>query len=453
MLNAIRLDFITRHSNYHFFVIGTHETHFIAARCLGVKVLRFAICFGKKLLRWHDRSGTEYIVALITLGGYVQMLDESEDVVPPNELHLAYNRQPFYKKFLIVSAGPFVNVACALLLYWLLFVIGVVTVKPIIGSIHANSIAAAAGMQGEQEIIQVDNVPTQTWTSVLFRVLAHAGNQDHVKLETKDMSSQKTHSYLLDLSNWHMNELIPNPFTSLGIIPYEPPIPLVIGLIAKKSPAVKSNLQVGDKIVAINRIPIKNWDELITFVISHPDQTALFTLEQHGKTRTTPVAIGVKRNIFLQKTGYLGISPTFTMPPELLHTMQFGPYAAMEHAWKEITDFTYFNFVILGKLFTGKLSLQSLGGPIAIFQTAGEALNRGMVVFVGFLAFISLSIGLVNLLPIPGLDGGHLFMQIIESLIRRPIPLAIQLLLYRLGFIFIILILIQTVMNDLLRMY
>lgn len=167
-----------------FFVIGTHEAaHFITARLLKVKVLRFSIGFGKSLARWYDKKGTEYVLALIPLGGYVKMLDEREGDVAPEEVHLAFNRQPFYKKFLIVLAGPAANIFCAFILYWLIFMIGFVNIRPIIGEVAPGSIAANGGLKMKQEIIRVDDRKTSNWTSVLFRILAHAGNQDQLKVE------------------------------------------------------------------------------------------------------------------------------------------------------------------------------------------------------------------------------------------------------------------------------
>ena len=435
------------------FVIGTHESaHFLAARLLGVKVLRFSIGFGKTLWSRRDKTGTEYVLALIPLGGYVQMLDEREGQVDKHELPLAYNRQPFYKKTLIVLAGPAINILCAILLYWLIFVIGFVTMKPIIGTVHAHSIASEAGMQGQQEIIRIDNVPTQGWMDILFRVLMHAGNQDHIKIETKAVATQKTQTYLLDLSNWHLNELNPDPLVSLGLIPYEPPIPLIIGTIVKQSPAALANLKMGDKIIEINKIKITTWDALVTLISSHPEQTVMMTLERNGKVTTLPVLIGSQRNIFLHKTGYLGIAPTFKMPPELLQPIKYSPLAAVPRAWQEVSHFIYFNLMVISKLITGKLSLQTLGGPITIFESAGEALNIGFIAFTAFLAFLSLSIGLINLLPIPGLDGGHLFIQAIEFIIRRPIPEKWLMALYRLGLLLIVFVLIQALVNDLLRL-
>lgn len=436
-----------------FFVIGTHEAaHFLMARAVGVKVLRFSIGFGKALFRWHDKSGTEYVFALIPLGGYVKMLGEDDHDVPPKDLPFAYNRQPFYKKFLIVLAGPATNILCAFLLYWLLFTIGFVTVKPIIGSITPHSIAANAGMQGKQEIVGVDGSETLTWNGAMFRLLAHIGDHDTTKIETRKSAEQKTETYSLDITNWHMNELTPDPLTSLGIIPYDPPIPLVIAAINEDSPAAQSDLKIGDKILAINHTPVKNWLEIVTFIQKHPDETFVFNLERSNKKIAIHVSIGHQRSLLLQKTGYLGIGPAFKMPKELLQTIKYDPFTAFFRAGKELKDITYFNLILFGKMITGKLSLESLGGPITIFETASDAINYGFIPFIGFLAFLSLSIGIINFFPIPGLDGGHLFMQIVELIIRRPIPEKVQLVLFRLGFLFIILILMRALVNDILRL-
>jgi regulator of sigma E protease len=250
-----------------------------------------------------------------------------------------------------------------------------------------------------------------------------------------------------------MNELTPDPLTSLGIIPYDPPIPLVIAAINNDSPAVQSDLKIGDKILAINHTPVKNWLEIVTFIQNHPDETFAFNLERDNKKIVVQVSIGHQRGLLLQKTGYLGISPAFKMPKELLQTIKYSPLVAFARAGKEIKDITYFNLILFGKMVTGKLSLESLGGPITIFETAGDAINYGFVAFIGFLAFLSLSIGIINFFQIPGLDGGHLFMQIIELIIRRPIPEKVQLVLFRLGFLFIILILTRALVNDILRLY
>lgn len=261
---------------------------------------------------------------------------------------------------LVVLAGPAANIFCAFALYWLLFVIGITTVKPVIGTISPGSIAAVSGMQANQEIINVDNHNTSSWISVIFRILAHAGDQDKLLIETRSLTNNTQKTYQLKLTHWQLNELTPEPLESLGIEPYAPPI---------------------------------------------------------------------------------------------LIDIHYSPIAAIKPAWQQITQFTYFNFLLFGKMLTGKISLQSLGGPITIFQTAGDALNYGLRTFISFLAFLSISIGIINLLPIPGLDGGHLLIQCIETVIRRPLPERLLLLLFRLGFIFIIVILVQALVNDVVRLF
>lgn len=437
-----------------FFVIGTHEyAHFQVARLLGVKILRFSIGFGKTLFHWRDKKGTEYVIALIPLGGYVKMLDEQEGEVHPRDLKHAFNRQPFYKKFLIVLAGPVMNILCAFILYWLIFVIGFTTVKPIIGDITPRSIAAEGGLKANQEIVRVDNSNTTSWTKIMLLLITHAGNQDHLKIEVKEPDQNTTSSHILDLSNWHMQALSPNPLSELGITPYEPKIPLIIGTIAADSPASISALKVGDTILAINKKPIKNWNTILTYIVKHPQQTFIFTIERAGKVSELPVHIGKQGGWLSEKTGYLGISPQFTWPEALLQQIKYSPVQALGRAWEEISDFTYFNLLLFGKILTGKLSLQSLGGPITIFESAGTALNSGFLSFIGFLAFLSISIGIINLLPIPGLDGGHLLLQTIELIIRRSIPEKFLLNIYRVGFLLIFFILIQAIMNDILRLY
>ncbi len=395
------------------------------------------------------------MLALIPLGGYVKMLDENEGDVPKEQLHLAFNHQPFYKKFLIVAAGPATNILCALVLYWVIFVVGFTTIRPQIGSISKSSIAAESGLQPKQEIIAVDGSKTSTWTGVILRLVAHAGDQDHIKFEIQNPANiqPKTETHILDLSNWHLNNLSPDPLSSIGITPYVPDIPLIINVITANSPAAASPLQKGDKIIAIDNKPIKDWDEILTTITDHPSQTLTFTVERNGNTMTLPVAIGYQRSFIFFKSGYLGIGPNFKWPKEFLQEIKYAPFPAALRAWQEISDFTYFNLLLFWKLLTGKLSLQSLGGPITIFQSAGSALNSGFLSFIGFLAFLSISIGIINLLPIPGLDGGHLFIQTIEFIIRRPVPERVLSVLYRLGFVLILFVLIQALINDVLRLY
>ncbi len=348
-------------------IIGIHEAgHFFVAKLLGIKVLRFSLGFGKALLRWHDKTGTEYVVAAIPLGGYVKMLDENEDPVPAKELPFAFNRQPLYKRTAVIIAGPLANMLLAFLLYWALFMLGFTSILPIIGKVAPHSIAAEAGIQSQQEIISIDNHATPSWIKVIIKLLPHVGNKNYLQITTKSLATQQTKAYTLNLVNWKMDNLKPDPLESLGITPYVPP--------------------------------------------------------------QTP------------------------WPKEFLRKNQYPPLIAFTYAWDDTITFIKLNFLMLGKLFSGKISLESLSGPIAIFGSAGAALNKGVVPFIGFLAYLSIAIGIVNILPIPGLDGGHLVFQLIELIMRRPVSLRVQLLFYRIGIIILLLLITQAVVNDLLRL-
>jgi len=348
-----------------FIIIGFHEFgHYLVAKLVGVRVLRFSLGFGKILFSKTDRTGTQFAISAIPLGGYVQMLDEDEGIVAESDKNFAFNRQAFWKKFLIIAAGPLFNLILALILYWFIFMIGFNSVSPVIGKTTPNSIAAKANLQAKDEIIKIDNIPVASWMSVIIRIISHTGNKDKLTITTRSTSGNVT-THLLDLTTWKMDDLKPDPLGSLGIKIFEP------------------------------------------------------TKEELKK---------------------------------YIHHNQYGPILAFSHAWQNTKDFTWLNLDFMGKLFTGKVSLQSLGGPISIFSGAGEALKDGAIAFMSFLAFISIAIGVVNILPIPGLDGGHLLFKSIEAILGRPIPERILLLFYRIGFALIILLSIRAIANDILRL-
>ncbi len=434
-------------------VVGVHEFgHFIVARLLGIKVLRFSIGFGKAIYKRYDKKGTEYVLAPIPLGGYVKLLDENEAPVAENEKHLAFNRQPLYKRFLVILAGPLFNVLLAFIIYWLVYMIGFTTLIPIIGEVAPHSIAEKAGLKPQQEILRIDNRVTSSWTNVIVRIFLRAGETEQMQFQIKNLADQTIYMRSLNLITWHMDELKPDPLQSLGITPYTPPIPMIIGVVQPNSPATSANLAVGDKIIAVETIPKLNWDTLVDKIAEHPNETLSFTIQRDKKVFNMPVTIGYHRDLFFQKTGFLGISPKFSWPENLLRKNKYGPLAAMPHALQNITDLTYLNFIVLGKLFTGKLSLKSLSGPVAIFEGAGISFNAGIIPFLSFLAFLSISIGIINVLPIPGLDGGHLLFQLLEFILRRPVPLHVQALFYRFGMIILLLIVMQAVINDIMRL-
>jgi len=436
-------------------IIGIHEfAHFIVARLLGIKVLRFSIGFGKKLWSRYDTKGTEYVIAAIPLGGYVKMLDANEETVDIDDLPYTFSHQPFYKKFLVVIAGPFSNLLLAFFLYWILFVTGFESIAPVIGKVTPHSIFADAGIKSNVEIIQIDHIPTSSWMAVLIRILSRTGDTGKMQIEVKSFTNQtpSLKQYQVDLTHWHMDDLKPDPFISLGIEPYEPEIPAIIDEISSDSPAAKAGLKKGDRILALNKIKITNWLELVTEIDKHPDENINLTIERNKKQYDLSVKTDYQRDILFKKHGFLGISPQFEWPKNLIRKNQYNPVNALSHAWQNTFDFTYLNLIIIGKLLTGKVSLQSLGGPLTIFQSAGSALNQGIALFLSFLAFLSISVGIINIFPIPGLDGGHILFQAIEAIIRRPISLRALQLCYKIGFIILFLLIFQSIINDVLRL-
>jgi RIP metalloprotease RseP len=291
---------------------------------------------------------------------------------------------------------------------------------------------------------------TPTWTAVIIHLLTQAGDQGYMQIAGTKNGVNSTHT--LDLSNWRMDDLKPDPLKSLGIKPYEPEIPAIVGKIAANSPASQSELKIGDKILTMNGQPVKSWEEVMKIISDHPDTTLPVSITRNNVSKNISIPIGYKRNVWLKKTGYLGIGPQFEWPKNLLHKNKYSPMEALKYAWNDTNNFIKLNFIILGKMLTGKISIQSLGGPISIFEIAGESLNNGIIPYLVFLAFLSISIGVINILPIPGLDGGHILFQAIEVVSRRPASLRLQFLLYRLGFIFLLLLIIQTLFNDILRL-
>lgn len=432
-------------------VVGIHEFgHFIVARLVGVKVLRFSIGFGKSLFSWHDKSGTEYVLAAIPLGGYVKMLDEHEEPVPTAQLPYAFNRQPFWKKFAIVIAGPLFNLIFAFVIYWLLFMIGFISVIPMIGKITPHSIAADAGMKPQQEIVSINDKPTRNWSSIIINLLTELGDKKNLQISTEN-SDKKISSYELNLSHWKINDLRPDPLESLGIEPYSPTVTAMVGKVLPKSPAA-TTLKPGDVILAVNNIVVDDWNGLMVMVDKNPEKVLTFKIKRHGIISDIRIKTTYTYDLFFKKHGSLGIIAQFEWPKKLLRENKYGPIAAATHAWNDTKDFCNLNYIILKKLVTGKISVSSLGGPITIFQSAGTALNHGIMPFLNFLAFLSISIGLINVLPVPGLDGGHVLIQTIELIMRRPLPSRVLLLFYRLGFILILLLITQALINDIQRL-
>lgn len=438
------------------FVIGVHELgHFVAAKWMGVKVICFSLGFGKKLFCLRDKHGTEYALSMIPLGGYVKLLDEREGYVAPEEQILAFNRKPAIKKIVILTSGVICNLLLGILAYWWMFTIGFITVVPVIGSVQPDSIAAQAGLKRNDKIVRIGGHSVTDWRGVVLHLFRYYGDKNLLCIETESLFQPKYFQCRnLNLASWKMDELTPNPLESLGISPYTPKIPAVIDHFTREaSPQTRALLERGDKIISIEKNKIGDWTELLRFIQKNPGKSVRFIIKRDEKILPISLTLGSKRALNLKKKGYLGIGNGFVWPDQFLTSNRYPVFQALQKAIQESIDLLLLNVMIIGKLLVGKISLYSLGGPIAIFVTTETAVGIGFDAILNVLGFVSLSLAIVNFLPIPGLDGGHVLITLIERIRRKPVSMRVQTLLYRLGIIFILMLLLIAIGNDLARLF
>ncbi|MFT3742062.1 MAG: RIP metalloprotease RseP [Gammaproteobacteria bacterium] len=434
-------------------LITVHEFgHFIVAKLLKVKVVRFSVGFGKALWKHQAKSGTEYQIAWLPLGGYVKLLDENEAPVPPQDQPRAFNRQALWKRASIVLAGPGINILFAILAFWMVAFIGKDEVKPIIGAILPNTPAAIAQLPPKSEIVALNDQPVHSWQKISMKLIERFGSTGNLPITVRDKKG--TQRYLLPLQEWSpKDELQPDPLASLGIEPYQLFIPPVIHRIVPDGPAAHSNLRLNDRILAINGKPVKSWMDFVQILRQYPKQTLSLTVQRGSKMGDVTVKTGRRLGGY-QWIGYLGVEPLKPeWPADMQYNIYYAPWPALKYAARETYDFSVFHFVVLGKMITGEISFRGIGGPISIYETTSLAFSQGLPIYLGFLGILSVMLACVNILPIPGLDGGHLLFYVFEAILGRPLSLRWQMLILRLGFIVLILIMVQATVNDVLRWF
>lgn len=435
-------------------LVTIHEYgHFWVARRFGIKVLRFSIGFGKPLWRRVGKDGTEYVIAWLPLGGYVKLLDEREGEVPPNEKHLEFNTKPLWVRAAVLLAGPVTNWLLGIILFWIIFLVGIEQPKPIIGKVLPNSIAAQAGIKPQDQISQIDTHETATWMRAMIAIIYRLGEKGDMVIKVLPQNSSESENRLLHLAQWQVSGLTPEPLKSLGIVPYTPNIPPVIKTVLKNGAADKGGLMPGDKITAVAGVPVKDWENFLEIIQKNPGKTINITFERDSQKKNLNILIGKKVENF-KEVGFLGIAPqAVEFPDNMKYKPQYNVLTALGAAWNETAMFTKFNYVVLGKMVIGQVSFQGLGGPITIFTSADNALKQGIIVYLSFLALFSVMLASINILPIPGLDGGHLLLLLIELVRGRPLPVATQILLLRVGIIVLIVIMFQATVNDVMRLF
>lgn len=432
-------------------LVAVHEWgHFWVARRCGVKVQRFSIGFGKALWRREDKLGTEYVIAAIPLGGYVKMLDERVEQVSQEELPMAFNRQHVLKRIAIIAAGPMVNFLFAIFVLFIAFMVGQQSVKPVIGEVSPSSIAQQAGLRSGMIINEIGGRQTIDWEAVNYELVSHIGDSELVmRVDTNKGFEQ---DITLNLQQWQFDQETQTSFESLGFSTYRPRIYTELAVVDENSPGYAAGLRKDDRIIAIDGTSFEKWEQIVKFIQSHPGKSVVMEIERDGQNMQLTATFGSKQTNGNQY-GFLGVSPKFDpWPEEYVFEQQYGPVDAFVAGTKKTWRLMTLSVEMIGKLFTGDVSVKNLSGPISIAQGAGNTTSYGFVYFLGFLALISVNLGIINLFPLPVLDGGHLLYYFIELFTGRPVSESVQEIGFKIGGIVLLMLMFLAIFNDFARL-
>lgn len=431
-----------------------HELgHYWVARRCGVKVLRFSVGFGKPIYSKRFAGGeTEWVISAVPLGGYVKMLDEREGVVEAHELHRAFNRQPVLRRMAIVVAGPLANLLLAIILYWALFMHGVPGLKPVLGEVAAHTPAAAAQLQAQETILSIDDEPMPGWQEVRWALLHHALQGGEVHVEGRTQQGQIV-QHTLDMSALAPSDLDGDFMPKLGLQVYQPPVYPVIGQVLAGGAAARAGLHADDRILRVNGSELAMWKDWVEWVRGHPAQTLHLEIARAGRTLLLDVTPDAVEEAGKQ-VGKIGAAPYIDQ--QVLEAMRtevsYAPAAALLQALRRTWETTTVSLQMMGRMIMGEVSLKNLSGPITIADYAGQSAQMGLVPYVGFLALISISLGVLNLLPVPLLDGGHLLYYTVELFKGSPVSEKAWEIGQRLGIAILGSMMILALYNDFSRL-
>ncbi|EME9802650.1 sigma E protease regulator RseP [Vibrio alginolyticus] len=435
-------------------LVAVHEFgHFWVARRCGVKVEKFSIGFGKSIWSKVGKDGTEYSISMIPLGGYVKMVDSRVDEVPEHEKPLAFDKKPLWKRTSIVAAGPIFNFLFAIFAYWLVFLIGIPAVKPVIGEVTPNSIVAEAGIESGMELKSISGIKTPDWESVNMGLISHIGDDLMTVILTSanEVGSEVTKT--LDLREWKFDPETQSAMQSLGFTPYTPEVYRVIEQVSQGGAAEKAGVLPGDEVVAIGQQRVTEWKQVVEAVRSNPDTPLELTVLRQGYEQTLTLTPGSRELANKEVVGFAGIAPKVAEWPESYRfDLQFGVFESIGKAVDKTGQVIGLTISMLKKLIVGDVGLNNLSGPISIAKGAGATADYGLVYFLGFLALISVNLGIINLVPLPMLDGGHLLFFAIEAVIRRPVPEKVQEMGFRIGGAIIFSLMALALFNDFTRL-
>ena len=436
-------------------LIVFHEFgHYLMARWCGVKVLRFSIGFGQPLLskRW-GKDQTEWVIAAFPLGGYVKMLDEREGSVAPQELPQSFNRKPVAHRFAIVAAGPAANFLLAILLYWLLFMLGVAAIKPVIGTVPPATPAAFAGFERGETITKIGGEPVTTWQDARWLLLSHVVDQSSpVTVETVNPLGH-VDVRQVDVTDIQPDDLDGDFLKKIGLTIYQPDMEPIIAQVTPESAGSRAGLRAGDRILEVNRKQIALWEELVQEIRANPGTLLRLRIQRSGETVSIEV-IPDTATEGSEKVGKLGIGPKIDQAEfeKLMVEISYAPGTAMVRAISKTWETSVFTLQMLGKMLAGQVSWKNVSGPITIADYAGKSAQMGVAPYLGFLALISISLGVLNLLPIPVLDGGHLMYYVIEIIKGSPLSAKTAEIGQQVGMALLFALMAFAIYNDVVRL-
>ena len=436
-------------------LIVFHEFgHFFVARLCGVRVLRFSLGFGRPV--WSRRLGrdrTEWAIGAFPLGGYVKMLDEREAPVAGSELHRAFNRQNVWRRTAIVAAGPIANFLLAILLYWVMFVHGVPGVRPAIGEAPANTPAAMAHVAPGELVTRVAGEEVRTWQELRWRLLEHVVERGTVTIETESLKGDINERHL-DLRSIDSDALDTDFLTVLGLVPYQPPMPPVIGRVVDGSPAATGGLKDGDAIVAIEGRPVTLWHEMVREIRARPGAQIAIDLVRGGQ-RLHVVVTASDEGEGGVRIGRIGVGPK--NDPDTMRRyvteVRHGPVDAVGVAMRKTWEASRFTLEMMWKMVRGQVSIKNLSGPLTIADYAGQSAQMGWLAYVSFVALVSISLGVLNLLPVPLLDGGHLMYYAVEIFKGSPVSERTLEIGQRIGMFLLMTLMAFAIYNDIQRLF
>lgn len=437
-------------------LITFHEFgHYWAARRCDVKILKFSIGFGKAV--WKRNFGpdsTEFVIAALPLGGYVKMLDEREGAVAPDELDRAFNNKPIRHRFAIVAAGPVFNFLFAVGAYWIMYLIGITGLRPVVGAVEPGSPAGQAGIRSGDEILEVDGRRTPTWSAVLDVTVSRVISGSDATYVITDRSGTERHVEI-ELSAISIDDMAGGGLLRrLGMEPQRPVIPAVIGNVSAGGAADRAGLLPGDRVIAVDGVGVKDWGHWVEMVRSSPRRMLLVEIQRGNDYLTIPVTPEL---IQAEEGGAIGrigaaVNVAAGRDAKMLGREAYGPVTALLRAVNRTAGMSVITLRVLGKMIVGEASVRNLSGPITIAQYAGESAGIGMAAFLGFLAIVSVSLGVLNLLPIPLLDGGHLMYYLIEIIKGSPLSEASQVIGQQVGLAVLLGLMGLAFYNDILRL-